>query len=174
MKSQKSHIVATMAILVSILLCLPSCKSHKDVNQPVSYTKEGRDYKDGELPIKDKRLRSEVKGWMGVPYQYGGHSKSGTDCSGFVMEVFKAVYDMKLERNSAKMFERNCKRIKKSELREGDLVFFITGRSGKISHVGIYLNDGDFVHSSSSKGVTINNLSQRYYVKHYAAAGRVK
>ncbi|MBR1543663.1 MAG: C40 family peptidase [Muribaculaceae bacterium] len=168
------HTLAVIAMISVLILWLPSCKSHKEVNTDEIYTTESTDDKYGDLPIKDKRLREEVKAWMGTPYKYGGHSKNGTDCSGFVMEVFKAVYDIKLERNSAKIYENNCKKIKKNDLREGDLVFFITGSKNRISHVGIYLNDGDFVHASSSKGVTINNLTQRYYTNHYAGSGRVK
>lgn len=120
------------------------------------------------------KLYEECREWLGVPYLYGGQEKDGTDCSGFVMQVYKAVYDRKIERNSARIFERNCEEIDKDELREGDLVFFATGRTSRISHVGIYLKDGKFVHASSSRGVRVSDLSERYYVKHFKCAGRVK
>ncbi len=122
----------------------------------------------------NRKLYDECREWLGVPYLYGGQEKDGTDCSGFVMQVYKAVYDRKIERNSARIFERNCEEIDKEDLKEGDLVFFATGRTSRISHVGIYLKDGKFVHASSSRGVRVSDLSERYYVKHFKCAGRVK
>lgn len=122
----------------------------------------------------NRKLYDECRQWLGVPYLYGGQDKDGTDCSGFVMQVYKAVYDRKIERNSARIFERNCEEIDKDELREGDLVFFVTGRTGRISHVGLYLKDGKFVHASSSRGVRVSDLGENYYVKHFKCAGRVR
>jgi Cell wall-associated hydrolases (invasion-associated proteins) len=90
------------------------------------------------------------------------------------MEVFLKVFDIKLDRNSRGMFENNCKEIDKDKLKEADLVFFVTGSTGNISHVGIYLKDNKFIHASSSKGVTVNDLDQKYYIDHYKTSGRVK
>ena len=129
---------------------------------------------DVQLTGRDNpRLYAELKTWLGVPYRYGGTTREGTDCSGLTMRVYKAVYGIDINRNSAKQFEKNCKSIPRSKLREGDLVFFITGRASKISHVGIYLKDGKFVHASSSRGVIVSDLSQNYYDKHFHCAGRV-
>lgn len=119
-------------------------------------------------------LYREIKSWLGTPHCDGAHFKQkGTDCSGFVMEVFLTVYNMKIERNSARIFTNNCVRIDPEELKEGDLVFFHTGSGNGITHVGIYLKDNKFAHASSSRGVVIDDLSSKYYVKHFSAAGRV-
>lgn len=127
-----------------------------------------------KLSRSDNRLLyNTAREWLGVPYRYGGEDFDGTDCSGLVMNLYEAVYGIDLERNSAKIFENNCKPIDKDALREGDLVFFITGKADKISHVGLYLKDGKFIHASSSKGVIVSDLDQRYYREHYATAGRV-
>lgn len=99
---------------------------------------------------------------------------NGTDCSGMVMVVYQNVYGIQLERNSAKIYENNCKDIHKKDLHEGDLVFFNNGKTSKITHVGIYLKEGKFVHASSSRGVVVSDLEQRYYVTHWQCAGRVK
>lgn len=120
----------------------------------------------------NERLYEEVRRWYGTPYRYGGKDESGTDCSGMVMVVYQRVYGKRIERNSAKMMERNCRKIDKSELREGDLVFF--GTSRRINHVGIYLKNGRFIHASSSKGVIINSLDEPYYIRTYICSGRVK
>ncbi len=123
----------------------------------------------------NKALYKEIKSWLGTPYSGGGHTKQvGTDCSGFVMELYLCVYDIALERRGGLQYYNNCTPIDKEALREGDLVFFNNGEGGKISHVGIYLKDNKFAHASSSRGVVIDDLTAKYYVKHFFAAGRVK
>lgn len=127
-----------------------------------------------ELNEKDNRaLYAELEGWIGVPYVYAGHNKLGTDCSGLVMEVFLAVYNKKLNRNSRKMQEIDCNEISKDELKESDLVFFSSRADKVINHVGIYLKDDKFIHAGS-KGVTVNSLNEKYYETHYICSGRVK
>lgn len=122
----------------------------------------------------NKKLYKELKRWLGTPYVYAAHTcGEGTDCSGMVMEVFLEVYGIKVHRNSAKMLEQNCRVINLDDLREGDLVFFCTNGDGRVSHVGIYLKDNKFVHASSSRGVTVDDLRQNYYATHFHAAGRV-
>lgn len=118
------------------------------------------------------KLLDEVIDWWGTPYKYGGESKSGADCSGFVQMVFLKVYNKKLPRTTKDQYEF-CRKINKSHLKEGDLVFFETGGKG-ISHVGIYLKDEKFAHASSSKGVMVNGLDETYYDKAYRGGGRVE
>ena len=130
---------------------------------------------DIKLGRKDnKELYKELKRWLGTPYVYAAHTcGEGTDCSGMVMEVYLKVYGIKVHRNSAKMLEQNCKPIDVDDLREGDLVFFITSSDGHVSHVGIYLKDYKFVHASSSRGVAVDDLRQNYYATHFHTAARV-
>lgn len=130
---------------------------------------------DIKLGRKDnKKLYKELKRWLGTPYAYAEHTcGEGTDCSGMVMEVYQEVYGIKLHRNSAKMLEVNCRIIDLDDLREGDLVFFVTSSDGHVSHVGIYLKDNKFVHASSSRGVTVDDLRQNYYATHFHSAARV-
>jgi cell wall-associated NlpC family hydrolase len=118
------------------------------------------------------KLLDEVMEWWGTPYKYGGESKSGADCSGFVQMVFLKVYDKKLPRTTKQQYEF-CSKVNKNRLKEGDLVFFETGGKG-ISHVGIFLKDGRFAHASSSKGVIVNGLEEAYYDKAYRGGGRVE
>lgn len=124
--------------------------------------------------IENKKLSNEVNLWLGTPYKYGGRTMKGTDCSGFVFNIYKSVFNIELSRSSSTMI-KDVDKVFSSQLklREGDLIFFkIDGR--KISHVGIYLIDGYFVHASSYRGVVINNLSEDYYKKHYYKSGRLK
>jgi len=122
----------------------------------------------------NKKLYKELKSWLGTPYAHARQDKgTGTDCSGMVMEVYHEVYDIKLNRNSAKILEQNCRIIDLKDLREGDLVFFSTSGDGRVSHVGIYLKDNKFVHASLSRGVCVDDLRHNYYATHFHSAGRV-
>ena len=121
-------------------------------------------------------LYKEAVSWLHVQHVDGGTSHSGTDCSFLVYSIYNTVYHKTLERNSAAMLNKNCERITKDQLQEGDLVFFNTTAKSKaeVSHVGIYLKDRKFVHTSTSKGVNVSSLDDDYYRKAWICAGRVK
>lgn len=120
-------------------------------------------------------LYNEGARWLGVPHRYGGSTKQGVDCSGLVSQIYQTIYQKRLSRSSADMLYNDCKRISKSHLQEGDLVFFCTGsgRTKTPNHVGIYLKEGRFIHTSSSKGVIVSQLSEPYYQKSWLCGGRV-
>lgn len=109
--------------------------------------------------------------WYGTRYLYGGTTKRGIDCSAFVRALFESVYNIALPRTAREQYGHS-ERISTTELKEGDLVFFNT--RGGVSHVGIYLTNNKFVHSSSSKGVTISDLFEDYYITRYIGAGRIQ
>lgn len=131
---------------------------------------------DIKLGRKDnKKLYKELKRWLGTPYAHAMQERGeGTDCSGMVMVVYQEVFGVKLNRNSAKMLEQNCRPIDLDDLKEGDLVFFCTSGDNRVSHVGIYLKDNKFVHASTSRGVVVDDLRHTYYATHFHAAARVK
>lgn len=170
-------------LFVTLITGVSACHSKKKATAETSHTTHTTHHVSDDwltLDIKldrhdNKRLYREIKSWLGTPYKYAGHSRSGTDCSGFVMEVYQAVYHLSLQRNSQKIFEKNCDKIDKDKLHEGDLVFFNTGnKNRRINHVGIYLKEGKFAHASSSRGVTVSDIREKYYVKHFVVAGRVR
>lgn len=119
---------------------------------------------------KASALISTAKSLMGIPYVWGGTTTSGFDCSGFTKYVF-GKNGIALPRTAAEQYNVGTS-VSKSNLRAGDLVFFTTYKAGA-SHLGIYLGDGTFIHSSSSKGVTITSLSNSYYSSRYIGARRV-
>lgn len=124
--------------------------------------------------VRNQDLYIVSASWLGTRYKYGGMSRGGVDCSGLTSLIYKSVYKKNLTHNSAAMLAECKKRIKKSDLREGDLVFFRTDgkRSKTPNHVGIYLKENKFVHASSSKGVVVSNMTDNYYVSNFIAAGR--
>ena len=126
-------------------------------------------------PRDNYALYNTVAQWLGTPYRRGGNTMRGTDCSGFVLNVYRSVYGKNLARNSADMLRLNCRSIPMQNLREGNLVFFATNRnSRRVSHVGVYLKDGKFAHASSSRGVIISNLNETYYRQRWVSGGVVR
>ncbi|MFP4368838.1 MAG: C40 family peptidase [Candidatus Kapaibacterium sp.] len=111
----------------------------------------------------------EAEKWIGTPYVYGGNSRSGIDCSGFVQQIYaaKGIY---LPRTASQQYFFTD-RISMDELIPGDLVFF--KNSSKISHVGIYAGGGLMIHASSSLGVARQTLDDSWFRQHLAGAGRV-
>ncbi|MFZ2235938.1 MAG: C40 family peptidase [Dokdonella sp.] len=108
-----------------------------------------------------------------IRYRRGGRNPdSGFDCSGFVRYVFLHSIGLKLPATSAAQFVDGIK-VARSDMRSGDLVFFRTSGKKRISHVGIYLDDGRFIHApSSGKVVRIDSLDQKYWAKRFAGAKR--
>ena len=120
----------------------------------------------------NEALYEVVNEWLGVPYKYGGTDRNGIDCSAFVGVVYRKVYGINLHRTSNDML-RDVDLIGRSQLREGDILFF-TNSKGKVSHVGVYLKDNLFAHSSTSNGVSVSNLNDSYWQKHFYKGGRTK
>ncbi|HTO15339.1 MAG TPA: C40 family peptidase [Edaphocola sp.] len=117
-------------------------------------------------------LYNFIQEWYGTPYRLGGTTKRSIDCSAFTRELFADVYSTGLDRTAAMQFMMTTRIYNKEELKEGDLVFFSI-KTKRISHVGVYLGDGKFVHASSSRGVTISDLGQAYWTRYYAGGGRL-
>ena len=117
-------------------------------------------------------LLSQMEKWFGTQYCFGGSTDSCIDCSSFTQVILRDVYNVKIPRNSQQQFDASTK-IEVENLKEGDLVFFNTGSASMIiTHVGVYVCNNKFVHASTSKGVTINDLSEKYFAKAYRGAGR--
>ena len=124
-----------------------------------------------ENKVANERLYRFIDGWLGVPHRAGGMDKRGTDCSGFTSILQKEIYDQDLPRVAAQMADQ-VKRKYEEDLQEGDLVFFdFDGK--KFSHVGVYLINNKFVHTSTSKGVIISDLKDPWYYKYFSRAGAV-
>jgi len=109
------------------------------------------------------RLVSGAKHHLGEPYRYGGASPSGWDCSGFASTMFGKYLSYRLPRNTKSLFAHSVK-IPNSKRKPGDLVFFRI-KSSSASHVGIYIGSNKFIHASTSSGIIISSLKEKYYKK---------
>ena len=158
------------AILLSII-CLPACRSHR--NKSIVSQREIHKYEEQlgiSLPeTSNIEFIKVIVPWLGSPYKYGGNSINGTDCSGFVSSIYSSFFKIELDRTSLLIYQ-NARKINKSEVKEGDLVFFKTDGK-KVSHVGITITPNHFIHASSKKGVVVNSLNEPYYSKNFVAFG---
>ncbi len=112
-----------------------------------------------------QQLLRHFQKWEGAPYRFGGNSKYGVDCSGFVHIAFRDVLGIEVPR-STQLLARTGRRVSYRRLTAGDIVLFKTSRTGL--HTGIYVGNNQFIHASKSKGVMLSKLSpywQRAYYK---------
>ena len=120
--------------------------------------------------IGNESLRKTADAYLGVPYSFGGQSRSGMDCSGFIRQVFAEVYGVDLPHNASALYDRG-EPVERADLRTGDLVFF--KNLGFVDHAGIYIGKGYFIHSATSVGVAYSALDAPYFGEHYAGARRL-
>lgn len=104
--------------------------------------------------------------WHGTPYQLGGMSQDGIDCSGFVALTFSEEYGIHLPRSTQQQALLSGE-IPRTKLQAGDLLFFKIPKQEKYAHVGIYLENDQFLHASTSQGVMISDLKDSYWDNSY-------
>ncbi len=150
-------------LILSNLSCQPSVRysSKTEMIADQGYTRQA---------ISGK-LTSFVQTWLHTPYKYGGTGKSGIDCSGLVLQFMKYAYGIQVARQAQDQYNQGEK-VSRSRLQPGNLVFFSDLRGQDISHAGIYLGDGEFIHASETEGVIISNLNEEYFSAKFAGACR--
>ena len=124
-------------------------------------------------PVASNAVLMRALGLVGTPYRYGGNTpEGGFDCSGLVNYVYRDMLDLRLPRTSRALAAFQGPRIAEDRLVAADLVFF--GGDGGVSHVGIYVGEGRFVHAPSTGGtVRLDRLDGPYWRDHYSGAVRV-
>ncbi|MDR0807432.1 MAG: C40 family peptidase [Enterobacteriaceae bacterium] len=118
------------------------------------------------------QLQEQQREWYRTPYRYGGLSRDGVDCSGFVYKTFHDRFDINLPRTTKLQAEVGSK-IPREELKPGDLVFFKTNQGENGLHVGIYNTKGSFIHASTNKGVITSSLDSSYWKNAYWQSRRL-
>jgi cell wall-associated NlpC family hydrolase len=157
--------------LLIILSTMAACSSiQHDTSTVVDGIKTSStvDFHDSDA-VKAKLLK-QYDEWRRTAYKMGGLSKRGIDCSGFTYLTFHSKLGCKLPRTT-KLQAKTGDKVARNNLRTGDLVFFKTGFF--VKHVGIYLDESRFLHASTSQGVMISSLKEKYWKKRYWTARRV-
>jgi cell wall-associated NlpC family hydrolase len=149
------RITIKIASVLILLFLMSSCGSSKKATRVIT--------------IQDK-LEIEYQKYKGIPFKYGGTTKRGFDCSGFVNAVYFNAFNIDLPRTTTLMSKQGEKKSK-SNLKPGDLVFFRPSR--KYMHMGIYVGDGQFMHSSTSKGIIKSKLNNLYWKNKYRFSRRI-
>jgi probable lipoprotein NlpC len=151
-----------------LIVILSSCGTKKKV---ISTTKAAR-AAEVMANLKSKDLYRFITNWTGTPYKLGGMDKRGVDCSGFALILERDIYGLTLPRRSKDQAEAVRKKDK-SNLKEGDLVFFAFG-GNEVDHVGVYLNNDFFVHASTTRGVIVDDLNLPIYQRATVKTGTLK
>lgn len=159
-----------LSVLILITGCFLGGCGTKDVEMPDDnyIITNDSDFNDS-VAIK-RNLYEQYSQWRGTKYRSGGLNKDGIDCSGLVYITFKSRFGIVLPRSTDEMAEIGVA-VPTGEWRAGDLLFFKTGIAGR--HVGVYIEEEQFLHVSSSKGVIISRLSNPYWRRTYWKAKRI-
>ena len=178
MKAKKLILASILSFIPSAHIWAKSTKTKDVLSERLHHlvkTKKkttGTGIRKKRIDINRKQLIKTAKKYLGTRYVYGANSRRAVDCSSFVQQVYKKN-KKRLPRTSREQ-ARVGKKIPKSKLRPGDLVFFSSKRTRGVAHVGIYIGSGKFIHASSAKKkVVITKLNKKYYRLHYKGARRV-
>ena len=166
----------TLFILFALAILFSSCGNQRQL--AINMQRAARLSQQMGFTVHPKEnlfLYEEVAPWLGTPYRNGGTTRQGVDCSGFVMSVYENLYGHTTNRTVEAIYEKDIKNVRKRKLQAGDLLFFnFTTRKNTLSHIGIFLKKGYFIHASTSKGVTISHLSDSYYRKGWKKSGKIE
>ena len=188
-RAKAAGIIRTMAFIAlsCLMLALGACQSGRTLTDRMESKYSLKKRKTSisrlrpqgpercELPVQvsERAFRAmldKIEETRGVKYRPGGTTTEGFDCSGFVQYLYSNSFQMLLPRTSAELAFLGPI-ISRDHLNPGDLLFFTSGT--EIDHVGVYLGDGRFAHSSSSTGISINTLYQSYYATHFTFGARI-
>ena len=181
-------------------ICLSSCKNQNSEDIWISKTNLGLENMHQEMlePIQDLKSSDPkiywfIVSWLNTNYKtpvwtgYGTKGwkektkKRGIDCSGFSRVMLAEMFNKKIRGGSQGIFKNYCKKKNETALRMGDLLFFKSphSKNKRIVHMGVYLNDGNFVHATSAKsaalglGLSINSLDENIWYNDLVAVGEV-
>jgi len=158
----------TRSIHIILIIVITLC-AHAAYGKTKSSTvarKKAVSLRTSSIKQQQPQLQSAMKKYLGTPYELGGTGSNGLDCSGFSRLIYKNVYGVDLPHNAAS--QSKCppsllRKVPLENLKAGDLIFFSSSSRSKknITHVGLYLSDGEFIHASrGKKSVVISSLNE--------------
>jgi cell wall-associated NlpC family hydrolase len=170
-------------LLISLLMLIAACTPMPRFTNPPKggttvnrFPEEPPKHFEPSQPILSRidadKMNKIIARYMDTPYQRGGSGSLGLDCSGFVYVVYRDYDGTRLPLTVQTLY-RLEDRVNQSDLTYGDLVFFRT-EPRKVSHVGIYIGGGKFVHASESRGVALDSIDSEAFSSIYAGARRIK
>ncbi len=170
-------------LLDCFLLCtLSTCRSYPRYSNTTEYEKpnpaeenaENAPVSDDDHPpsagLDEAAMARIIDDYLGAPYKEGGSTTNGIDCSGLVRSVFYELDGRSLPPDVRRLYQTGTS-VEREDLEFGDLVFFAFGTRG-VSHVGIFIGNGKFVHASEKRGVIVSSLDEDTYVENYRGARR--
>lgn len=160
--------IAARLLLWSVLFGLLAACSSQRPDPAITYTARSSSVQPSDVLFR-------AIGLVGTPYRWGGNTpESGFDCSGLIGFVYRDAAGILLPRTTRQLGNLKMPEVKRQALQAGDLLFFATSGWGKVSHAGIYVGEGRFVHAPSSGGtVRLDSLSNRYWAGAYVGAKRI-
>ncbi|MDE6782870.1 MAG: C40 family peptidase [Paramuribaculum sp.] len=176
-------VIVWVAVMLSVVMTGCGSLRHSNGGRTAQLSPPGTTRTDRtstsavEVPAKAQpsmsALLTEANSWLGTPYKYGGNTRDGVDCSGFVLQVYLRALDISLPRTSAQQQEFSRK-IRRDEMKPGDLMFFSVREGGNVGHVGIYIGDDKMIHASSKVGVVVASVTTDYFKRNYLGSGRIE
>lgn len=178
-KAASAQVVVVMSItlrlaVISLAVLLGACASSpppqpRVVQRPVVYAPPQ------VLSQAAEDVLFRALGLVGTPYRWGGNTPdSGFDCSGLIGYVYRDAAGISLPRSTRDMIVMGVPNVGREQLQSGDLVFFATSGGSQVSHAGIYVGEGRFVHAPATGGtVKLDSLDKPYWQKAYLNAKRV-
>lgn len=163
--------VTPRVALISLVLLLSACSSRAPSPQPTYIPPVSSSaYQGGADDVLFRAL-----GLVGTPYRYGGNTpEGGFDCSGLIGYVYRDAAGIRLPRSTRELSAMRTPDVRRDALQSGDLVFFATNGGRAVSHAGIYVGEGRFVHAPSTGGtVRLDSLDNVYWQRVYLDAKRV-
>ncbi len=177
--NDQTFTLSGVIVVLGVVICtsVVGCRAYPrysnevgDERPVIADTQPEDEYNPPNAAIDERRMARIIDYYLGTPYERGGTNIDGIDCSGLVRAAYYELDGRSLPASVGKMYRSGIP-VEQDELRFGDLVFFAFD-SRSPSHVGIYVENDQFVHASESKGVTISSLSDDYYRDHYRGARR--
>jgi len=167
----ESRIIVKLLLPFLLILYINACANNpSSTATPVSVTRLDNNVDLNNSALVKQQLLRQYNEWKGTQYKIGGLNRQGVDCSGFVYVTFRSKLGLEIPRTTELQLKVGAD-IAKADLRSGDLIFFKTGLFTR--HIGVYMGKGQFIHASSSRGVTLSSLNNKYWQSKYWLSKRL-